>query len=116
MQVIGSGAVGVSRGSKLLFSAFEDNGPMWAGDGPRLVRNRITFDQPFRRPPVVHVSISMWDIDGAGNQRADISAENVAQDGFDLVFRTWGDTRVARIRGDWLAIGEVPHPDDFTLE
>lgn len=88
---------------------------MWVGTGPRMSRTRIGFEQPFLDPPEIQVSMSMWDIDGSGNQRADITAENVTDDGFDLVFRTWGDTRVARVRADWLAIGEVRHPDDFTL-
>ena len=39
--------------------------------------------------------------------RADLTAENVSEKGFHLVFRTWGDTRVARVRADWLAIGAV---------
>ncbi|WP_325168832.1 H-type lectin domain-containing protein [Paracoccus caeni] len=99
----------------MMFSAFEDDGPMWSGEGPRLVRQAIRFPATFRRAPVVQVSISMWDVDGAGNQRADISSENIDAEGFDLVFRTWGDTRVARIRADWMAIGEVMHPDDFQV-
>ncbi|WP_246448814.1 H-type lectin domain-containing protein [Paracoccus amoyensis] len=98
-----------------MFSAFEDDAPMWSGNGPRHIRKQIIFDKPFFTAPVVQVSISMWDIDGGSNQRADLQAENVTASGFTLVFRTWGDTRVARIRADWLAIGPVPHADDFTL-
>ncbi len=51
------------------------------------------------------VSISMWDLDQKTNSRADITAEKITRTGFHLVFRTWGDTRVARIRADWMAIG-----------
>ena len=29
------------------------------------------------------------------------------------MFSTWGDTRVARIRAEWLAIGPARHLDDF---
>jgi hypothetical protein len=32
-----------------------------------------------------------------------------------IVFRTWGDTRVARVRADWLAIGALPHEDDWEI-
>jgi hypothetical protein len=31
------------------------------------------------------------------------------------VFRTWGDSRVARIRADWMAIGEVSGEDDWEM-
>lgn len=88
---------------------------MWSGEGPRLVRHAVTFPEPFAAPPVVHVTIGMWDIEGGANQRADICAEQIATTGFDIVFRTWGDTKVARIRAEWLAIGAVRHDDDFTL-
>lgn len=108
-------AIGVCQGSALLFSAFEDQGPMWSGEGPRAVRHAATFDEAFAAPPMVHVAIGMWDIDGAANQRADITAESVTTTGFDIVFRTWGDTRVARIRAEWFAIGPLAYADDFVL-
>lgn len=115
MQRFSHSAVGVSQGASLLFSAFEDEGPMWSGEGPRVIRQTVAFPQPFQSPPLVHVAIGMWDIAGSTNQRADISADKITSEGFEIVFRTWGDTRVARIRAEWLAIGAVRHEDDFTL-
>lgn len=115
MQRFSHSAVGVTRGASILFSAFEDDGPMWSDDGPRVARKSVRFSEPFLVPPVVHVSIAMWDIDGSSNQRADISADKVTEEGFEIVFRTWGDTHVARIRAEWLAIGAVRHEDDFNL-
>ena len=35
--------------------------------------------------------------------------------GFDLAFRTWGDTKVARVRIGWIAIGPVKCDDDWEL-
>ncbi|SIS87352.1 H-type lectin domain-containing protein [Paracoccus saliphilus] len=115
MQKFGHTAVGVTRGSVQLFSAFEDNGIMWSGHGPRRETRNVKFSEPFLAPPLVHVSISMWDIESRANQRADITAENITPEGFEILFRTWGDTRVARIRADWMAIGSVRHEDDFDL-
>lgn len=115
MQRFNHTAIGVCQGKLQLFSAFEDNGPMWAGKGPRVERRQVRFPQSFLTPPVVHVSVSMWDIEGSSNQRADIASDHVTRDGFEVVFRTWDDTRVARIRADWMAIGAVQHEDDFTL-
>jgi hypothetical protein len=108
--------IGVDRGQVLLFSDFADGGPMWMGEGPRMVRRAVTFSAPYRAAPQVFVSLSMFDMDQASNQRADISAEDANIDGFTLVFRTWGDTRVARVRADWMSIGELPHPDDWEIE
>lgn len=88
---------------------------MWTGEGPRELRRTIEFSEPFKSEPVVHVSLSMWDMDQKTNQRADISAEKVSAKSFAIVFRTWGDTRVARVRADWLAIGEVRCEDDWEV-
>ncbi|MCI5042623.1 MAG: H-type lectin domain-containing protein, partial [Donghicola eburneus] len=49
------------------------------------------------------------------NVRVEITAENITVRGFDLVFRTWGDTRIARARASWQAIGSLPHEDDWQL-
>jgi hypothetical protein len=107
--------IAVEQGSVLLFSDFADNGPMWAADGPREKRHTVVFSEAFRAMPVVHLSISMWDMDGDTNQRADLKAEAITPKGFDLVFRTWGDSRVARIRADWMALGEVAGDGDWEL-
>ncbi|APX12253.1 H-type lectin domain-containing protein [Tateyamaria omphalii] len=107
--------IGIDQGDTVLFSDFEDGGDMWTGRGQRERRRRVAFAEPFRAEPSVHVSISMWDVDTNMPLRADIKAETITLDGFDLVFRTWGDTRVARIRVAWMAIGELRQSDDWDL-
>ncbi len=115
MKRIRNHLVGVDQGSSVLFSDFEHDGEMWAGTGPRAHRQPVVFTDAFRSPPAVQVTMSMWDMDQKANTRADITAENVTEAGFDIVFRTWGDTRVARVRADWLAIGELRHTDEWDL-
>ena len=108
--------VGIEQGDTVLFSDFETDGEMWTGRGQRERRKRIKFGEVYRSPPVVHTSVSLWDMDAATVIRADICAEAVTADGFDLVFRTWGDTRVARVRIGWMAIGELSDDDDWELD
>lgn len=110
-----AGKIGVEQGSTVLFSDFANDGTMWAGSGPREVRHIQRFKESFGEVPAVMVGISMWDMDHKVNSRADISAENVTTKGFQIVFRTWGDTRVARIRADWTAIGPVSDDDDWDV-
>lgn len=107
--------LGVDQGTIVLFSDFEDRGPMWAGEGPREIRRRIDFDDVFRAPPVVQVSLAMWDMDHRTNARIDLTVEKVEETGFMLVFRTWGDSRIARVRATWLALGEVWAEDDWRI-
>ena len=115
MKRMRSNAVGVEQGNVELFSDFATGGDMWTGSGARERRKRITFSESFREVPVVQVTLSLWDMDSDANVRADIQAENVDVKGFEMVFRTWGDTRVARVRMSWMAIGELPNEDDFEL-
>lgn len=109
-------AVGIQQGSELMFTAFEDGGQMWTGSGPRAEQRRVAFPAPFRGIPVVHLTLGMWDIAGGTNQRVDVTAEAIGLDGFTIVFRTWSDTRVARVRVDWMAIGPAHHVDDFEFD
>ncbi len=110
-----SGLVGIEQGSRILFSDFVDDGAMWTGTGPREVRQTETFREAFAEPPAVMVGISMWDMDHKANSRVDISAENVTVNGFEIVFRTWADTRIARIRADWMAIGKARDEDEWDV-
>jgi len=107
--------MGIDRGTQVLFSDFQHDGEMWSGTGDREARSWVGFSECFLSPPVVQVGLSMWDVDQGANQRMDIAAEEVTEAGFSLVFRTWGDTRVARVRADWIALGEVAHDDDWDL-
>ena len=115
MRRFSTNSIGIDQGSAVLFQDFQHNGVMWSGTGPRSIRYEISFSEPFKSPPVVTVGVSMWDMDHSTNARADLSAEHVSAKGFHIVFNTWGDTRVARVRADWTAIGEVSDPDDWNL-
>jgi hypothetical protein len=111
-----SGVIGVEQGSRVLFNDYAHDGPMWTGEGPREVRLPQGFGNSFVGPPLVSIGISMWDIDRNTNSRVDIAAENVTASGFEIVFRTWADTRIARIRADWMAIGPTRDEDDWEVE
>ena len=100
----------------MMFTDFQSGGPMWTGEGPREVRRTVSFDTPFLRRPAVMVGVSLWDSDRHSNLRADLTAENITAEGFDLVFRTWADSRLARIRADWTAIGAVPDEGDWQVD
>lgn len=115
MRRLHSHTIGIDQGSEILFSDFENGGIMWSGDGPREVRLAVTFATAYKSAPTVQVSIGMWDTDGKTNQRADLSAEGITPSGFDIVFRTWGDSRIARVRADWMAIGELRDDDEWEL-
>lgn len=107
--------LGIEQGSLLLFSDFQDGGPMWTGDGPREVRHTIGFRERFIGTPAVLVGIALWDMDRRTNLRAELVAESITPSGFDIVFRTWADSRVARIRAEWTAIGSRSDDDTWDV-
>ena len=115
MQRLNSNQIGISQGSRMLFADYIDGGPMWTGTGPREHRFVVEFEEIYAAIPNVHVAMSMWDSDCQTNQRIEIAAENIHEGGFELVFRTWSDTRVARVRATWLAIGALHNDDDWDL-
>lgn len=108
--------IGIDQGHAILFKDFQDGGEMWTGEGPREKRQAIAFAEPFRTEPSVQVSVSLWDVDTGAHMRADVSAEAVTRKGFDIVFRTWGDSRIARVRVSWMAIGELVDDDQWELD
>lgn len=107
--------IGIDQGNEEVFSDFANGGMMWTGQGARERRKPVTFSEPFRTIPSVQVALSLWDMDQGANVRADITADKITEKGFDLVFRTWSDTRVARVRMNWIAIGEIASDDDWEL-
>ncbi len=107
MKKLNSHRIGVDSGLAHGFSDFADDGEMWAGKGKRVRSVEVTFNEAFLSPPVVHLGFAMWDISNAANTRVELASENITETGFTAVFQTWGDTKVARMRANWLAIGEV---------
>ena len=107
---------GIDQGDVMVFAEFEDNGAMWTGSGKRERRKSVQFNEPFAAPPAVQLSMSLWDMDSSVPIRAELVAETITATGFEIVFRTWADSRIARLRASWMAIGELPFEDDWDVE
>ena len=107
--------IGIDQGEIVLFSDYESGGEMWTGEGERTRLHTIRFAEPYRSPPTVQCALSMLDIDSGTNARVEVSAEKITETGFEVVFRTWADTRIARARVRWMSIGELCHRDDWEL-
>lgn len=88
-----------------VFNHVDNNDFMWGGEGDRMVRQKVLFDTPFLGIPLVSVGISGIDASRAQNQRFHLRAENITCFGFELVFVTWGDTKIARASATWTATG-----------
>ncbi len=116
MKRLSNPRTGIQQGEIELFADFKDGGDMWTGTGARERRKGILFDEVFASVPSVQVSISLWDMDTSAAIRAELVAEKVSKHGFDIVFRTWADSKVARVRVAWTVIGELPYEDDWDIK
>jgi H-type lectin domain len=74
-------------------------------DGVREFRAHIDFVNPFAAPPLVHASLSGFDIDNWDTARLRVHVEDISATGFDLVLSTWRRTKVYSAETSWLAIG-----------
>lgn len=115
MKKIYSAVLGADSGTVVLFSDFKDQGPMWASDGARETVVHVSFSEPFKEPPTVFVSLNLFDFSNEANIRFEMNAVNVSDVGFDIEFKTWGDTKIARARASWMATGPVAADDDWML-
>lgn len=111
MKKLNSHRVGVTSGVTHLFSDFAEGGEMWSGEGERQKSVEVPFDEPFLSPPTIHIGFSLWDISNNANTRVDLKADAITETGFTIIFTTWGDTKVARMQANWMAIGEVEDQD-----
>lgn len=113
MKRIYASTIGVEQGSEMLFSDFDTDGEMWTGNGKRTRRVDVVFSEPFKAAPNVMVTLEMLDIDHRSNHRAETVTENITPEGFTIVFRTWGDTKIARARASWMALGGIEAEDNW---
>lgn len=115
MKRIYASLIGIDQGTEMLFSDFDTGGEMWAGTGPRDCRVPIKFSEKFKGAPTVMVALEMFDMSSQSNQRVEIVSDNITKAGFDIVFRTWGDTKIARAKACWTAFGGVAAEDEWDV-
>ncbi len=111
MKKLNSNRIGIDSGVTALFSDFAEGGEMWTGNGARERKVAVKFSEPFLSPPTVHTGFALWDISNAAGTRVDLATESITKLGFTIRFTTWGDTKIARMRVNWMAIGEVEDSD-----
>lgn len=82
----------------------------WAlngGSGNRTHMIFVSFPDGFTDPPKVSLSITKMDSAPGkdGNMRISVKADKITRDGFVIKINTWGDSRVAGVEGNWVAVG-----------
>lgn len=65
---------------------------------------RVDFEEPFASTPEVLVSLTQIDQETRGNAILRIVVTAIDSDGFNYDLHTWCNTRVARVRAEWIAV------------
>ena len=115
MRKFKSHMIGIAQGEVVMFNDFETGGPMWSGSGSRVAKKSVRFEEPFDEAPAVTVSVAMCDMSNEAYLRMELCAEDITRDGFDIHFGTWGDTKIARTRVTWQAIGAISSEDAWDI-
>ncbi|MFB2971482.1 H-type lectin domain-containing protein [Aerosakkonema sp. BLCC-F183] len=84
------------------------NTPGWSildGDGSRVFRSYIRFEQGFSQPPQVVVGISYFDIIRKANSRLNVKVAEIDKNGFYFHLQTYLNTQIWAAGVNWLAYG-----------
>lgn len=84
------------------------NTPGWSildGDGRRVFRSYIRFEQSFTEPPQVVVGISYFDTIRKSNSRLKVKVAEIDNNGFYFQLQTYLNTQIWAAGVNWLAYG-----------
>ena len=95
----------IETGSVGMSYANDTNGTytLHTGSEDRYYTIPVTFGTAFTAVPIVTVSVKSIDADGAYNTRINAWAQNLREDGCDIVTQTWGDSLIYQFEVVWHA-------------
>ena len=74
------------------------------GSGERTLTVEITFPKPFEVKPDVFLTLNTVDADKSANLRLTMKAISISRDGFSIQVKTWGDSKINSVGGNWIAL------------
>jgi hypothetical protein len=72
-------------------------------NGERSMTIEIKFKESFKQKPNIFITVTQVDADKKLNVRYQIETISVSRDGYTLKVKTWADSRVFSISGNWFA-------------
>lgn len=74
-----------------------------SNNGERSVSIAINFPESFKEKPEIFLSVSQIDVFNKTNTRFNVEAISISRDGFTLKVKTWSDSKIFSISGNWIA-------------
>lgn len=72
--------------------------------GERSILVPVKFLTPFKVKPDVVVALTFVDSDKSTNFRINITADQITKEGFNVIVKTWYDSKVYHVEGTWTAV------------
>ncbi|MGD8777966.1 MAG: H-type lectin domain-containing protein [Ignavibacteria bacterium] len=106
--VLALGFVTQSTAQHILSGKFDANQStngfiLHKNEGDRVYTKYVQFEKGFETLPAVVVTVNKIEADKETNLRYEVKAEAVSRDGFTVKIKTWGNTKILNIGGDWVA-------------
>lgn len=96
----------VEDGKFLLNKKNHSNYTLNKNEGERVITLEVKFNNSFPSKPKVIVAINTVDADKNHNVRYSAEALFASTEGFILKVKTWGNSKILSIGGQWLAVSE----------
>lgn len=80
-----------------------ENYSLDSNDGERSMIIEIKFEESFKSKPGIFLSVSQIDASIKTNTRYNVEAISVSRDGFTIRVKTWADSKIYSISGNWVA-------------
>ncbi|XP_056013366.1 uncharacterized protein LOC130046504 [Ostrea edulis] len=81
------------------FSKYNSPPPKWP------FAQRVVFKIPFQNAPTVTYGLYLLDVGSSSNTRVSSSTSSITKEGFQLVLRSWADTKLYGAGIMWMACG-----------
>jgi len=96
----------IEDGKFLLNKKNHPNYILSKNEGERIITVEVKFENSFPTKPKVIVAVNTVDADKDRNVRYSAEALFVSTEGFILKVKTWGNSKILSIGGQWLAVSK----------
>ena len=74
--------------------------------GDRIYTMYVKFEKGFEKTPSIILGVNKLDSSKDTNTRFEVMADGVSRDGFTIKIKTWSDSKIFGIGGNWIAFPE----------
>ena len=95
-------------GGEITSANYSVNPNTWtllSGSGERKFTTHVDFKEAYKKTPIVALSLSGMDALNTANTRMSVTPTNVTEKGFDVEYKTWGNSQIWAVFVNWTAFG-----------